>query len=88
MYKTISVPNDTYQNLHAISTRMDKSKSKIIAELVREHIEGMKEKEKKELQAHNKFVASLAERVKLPKGATIRSEELDKDLSVLKDQEF
>lgn len=88
MYKTISIPNDTYQNLNAIANRLDKPKSQVIDELVRGYTETMKEQEKKQLQAYNKFVAQLAHRVKLPKGTKIKSEELDKELNVLKDQDF
>jgi len=85
--KTI-IPNDTYQNLHAISACLDKPKSQVIDELIKEYIEHMKEKEKKELQAYNTFVAKLSKRVKLPKGTKIKSEKLDKELSVLQNQGF
>jgi predicted secreted protein len=88
MYKTISITSDTFQNLHAIATRLDKPKSQIVDDLVKGYIEEMKEKEKKELQAHNNFVAGLAARVTLPEGAIINSEDLDKELANLKDQEF
>lgn len=88
MYKTISLPNDTYQNLHAISIRLDKPKSQVIDKLVKEYIANMKDEEKKELQTYNTYVAKLAERVKLPKGTKIKSENLDKELAVLQDQNY
>ncbi len=88
MYKTISIPNETYQSLHAISARLNKPKSQVIDELIRGYIDNMKGKDKEELQVYNKFVASLAQRIKLPKGAKIKSENLDKELDVLKNQDF
>lgn len=88
MYKTISISNETYQNLSSIASRMDKPKSQVIDELIKGYIETMKEQEKEQLQAYNKFVANLAQKVKLPKGAKIKSEDLDKELNVLKDQDF
>lgn len=88
MYKTISISNDTYQNLNSIASRMDKPKSQVIDELIKGYIEAMREQEKEQLQAYNKFVANLAQKVKLPKGAKIKSEDLDKELNVLKDQNF
>lgn len=88
MYKTISIANNTYQNLHAISTRLDKPKSQVIDELIKGYIESVKKQEKKELQAYNTFVSSLAGRVKLPNGTKVKSEDLDKELTVLQDEEF
>jgi len=85
MYKTISVHNHTYQNLQAIASRMEKPKAQIVDELVRGYIESMKGREKKELQEFNQFVESLAKRVKLPKGAKINTQDLDKDFAALKD---
>lgn len=86
MHKTISITNDTYQNLNAIATRLEKPKSQVVDELVKGYIAGMEEQETKELQAYNKFVDNLAEQVKLPQVTIIKSEDLDKDLAVLKDQ--
>ncbi len=88
MYKTISISNDTYQNLNAIAGRMDKPKSHVIDELIKEYIETMKEQEKKQLQSHNKFVAKLAQKVKLPKAYKLKSEDLDKELSALRDMDY
>ncbi len=88
MYKTISISNDTYQNLSSIASRVDKPKSQVIDELIKGYIETMKEQEKEQLQAYNKFVTKLAQKVKLPKGAKIKSEDLDKKLNVLKDRDF
>ena len=85
MYKTISINNNTYQNLQAIASKMAKPKAQIVNELVMAHIESMKDKEKKELQEFNKFVATLAKRIKLPKGVKINTGNLDKDFAVLKD---
>ncbi len=85
MYKTISVHNDTYQNLQAIASKMEKPKAQVIAELVRTYAESMKSKEKQELKKFNEFVERLTERVKLPKGTKINTEDLDKDFRVLND---
>ena len=86
MYKTISIQNATYQGLQVIATRLHKPKSQVIDELIKVYIEGIKETEKQELQEHNKFVSSLADRIKLPKGTKIKSEDLDKELSILANQ--
>jgi metal-responsive CopG/Arc/MetJ family transcriptional regulator len=88
MYKTISINNDTYQNLHAIATRLDKPKSQVIDEMVREYIEQMNEKEQKQLQKFNAFVDDLAKQVKLPEGVRINTTELDKEFHVLKDTDY
>ena len=85
MYKTISINNNTYQNLQAIALKMEKPKSQIVDELIKGYIESMKEGEDKELQEFNAFVESLAKRVKLPKGAKVNTQDLDKDFSQLKD---
>jgi metal-responsive CopG/Arc/MetJ family transcriptional regulator len=88
MYKTISINNDTYQNLHAIATRLDKPKSQVIDEMVREYIEQMNEKEQKQLQKFNAFVDDLAKQVKLPEGVRINTTDLDKEFHVLKDTDY
>lgn len=85
MYKTISINNNTYQNLQAIASKMEKPKAQIVDELIKSYIESMKEGEDKELQEFNTFVESLAKRVKLPKGAKVNTQDLDKDFSKLKD---
>lgn len=84
MYKTISIQNHTYQNLQAIASKMEKPKSQIVDELVKERIDSMKARDKKELQEFNEFVARLVKKVKLPKGVIINTEDLDKDFSELK----
>jgi hypothetical protein len=88
MYKTISINNDTYQNLHAIATRLDKPKSQVIDELIKGYIEHMNEKENKKLQKFNAFVDDLAKQVKLPEGVTINTVDLDKEFHVLKDTDY
>jgi hypothetical protein len=88
MYKTISINNTTYQNLHAIATRLDKPKSQVVDEMVKEYIEHMNEKENKQLQKFNAFVDDLAKQVKLPKGVTINTTDLDKEFHVLKDTDY
>ena len=88
MYKAISINNDTYQNLHAIATRLDKPKSQVIDEMVREYIEHMNEKENKQLQKFNAFVDDLAKQVKLPEGVRINTTDLDKEFHVLKDTDY
>ncbi len=86
MYKTISISNNTFQNLHAIASRLAKPKSQVIDDLVKERMEGMEEEEKKKLQAHNEFMDSLAKRVKLPKGTKVSTDNLDEQFSVLADE--
>lgn len=85
MYKTISIQNHTYQNLQAIASKMEKPKAQVVAELVKMYAESMKSKEKKELKKFNEFVGRLTERVKLPKGTKINTEDLDKDFRALND---
>jgi len=88
MYKTISINNNTYQNLHAIATRLDKPKSQVIDEMVWEYIEQMNEKEQKQFQNFNTFVNDLAKQVKLPEGVMINTTDLDKEFHVLKDTDY
>ena len=88
MYKTISISNRTYQNLNAIATRLDKPKSQVVDELVSERMEGMEQKEEKQLKEFNVFIDRLAKRVKLPKGIKINTADLDKQFSVLKDVDY
>lgn len=85
MYKTISIQNHTYQNLQAIAYKMEKPKAQIVDELVERYMEGMKGKEEKKLKEFNEFVGRLTERVKLPKGTKINTEDLDKDFRALND---
>ena len=85
MYKTISINNNTYQNLQAIALKTEKPKSQIVDELIKSFLESMKEGENKELQEFNAFVGSLAKRVKLPKGAKVNTGDLDKDFRALND---
>ncbi len=85
MYKTISIHNDTYHNLQAIASKMEKPKAQIVAELVKMYAESMKSKEKKELKEFNEFVGRLTERIKLPKGTKINIGDLDKDFRTLND---
>lgn len=85
MYKTISVHNNTYHNLQAIASKMEKPKAQIVAELVQLYAESMRKKEKKELKEFNKFVGRLTEKIKLPKGIKINTEDLDKDFRALND---
>lgn len=88
MYKTISIHNDTYQNLQAIASRMAKPKAQVIDELVKGYIESMKDKEKKHLQDFNIFVEGLTKQVKLPKGTKINTTDLDKQFADLKDIDY
>lgn len=85
MYKTISIQNQTYQNLQAIASKMEKPKSQIVEELVKERIDSMKARDNKELQEFNEFVARLSKGVKLPRGTKINTGDLDKDFAALKD---
>ena len=85
MYKTISINNNTYQNLQAIALKMEKPKSQVVDELIKGYIESMKEREDKELQEFNTFAENLARKVQLPKGTKVNTESLDKDFSKLKD---
>jgi predicted CopG family antitoxin len=85
MYKTISIQQDTYQNLQAIAARLDKPKSQVIDELINGYIETMQADEKKKLQEFNAFMKNLIGQVKLPEGTKVSTDDLDSQFAALKD---
>jgi hypothetical protein len=85
MYKTISIQQNTYQNLQAIATRLEKPKAQVIDDLVKGYIESMKEQEKQELQNFNAFAQTLAKQVKLPQGTNVNTTTLDQEFNALKE---
>ena len=88
MYKTVSIHQDTYQNLDAIAARLDKPKAQVIDELVKGRMEEMKEEEKKKLEAFNAFADNLARQVKMPAGTKVSTNDIDKDFAYLKDIDY
>ena len=88
MYRTISVQNDTYQQLNAIAARLDKPKAQVVAGLVKKYVESIEDVEKKKLDAHNTLMDQLAERITFPPGTKINTEDLDKDFEAVKDLEI
>lgn len=85
MYKTISINNNTFQQLNALALKLQKAKSQVVADLVRERIEKMHEDEKNALKNFNAAVKKLAKRIKLPSGTFIDIASQDSYLGTLKD---
>ena len=81
MYKTISINNNTYQQLSVLAEKLGLPKSQVIDDLIREYIERMHEEEKIALKVFNQSVKRLSKQVKLPKGTTINTNNLDSTLS-------
>lgn len=76
MYKTISIHNNTYQQLHALAVKLQKPKSQVIHDLISEHLERMHAEEKNSLKNFNAFVRNLSKRVKLPRGLILDFDKL------------
>ena len=55
MYKTVSITNKTYLELSSLSTRLNKPKSKLLAELVAKFSKSMQGQEKQKLEAFKAF---------------------------------
>ena len=81
MYKTISINNNTYQQLSVLAEKLGLPKSQVIDDLIREDLERMHEEEKIALKVFNQSVKRLSKQVKLPKGTTINTNNLDSTLS-------
>lgn len=81
MYKTISINNNTYQQLSVLAEKLGLPKSQVIDDLIREYIERMHEEEKIALKVFNQSVKRLSKQVKLPKGTTINTNNLNSTLS-------
>ena len=88
MYKTISISNSTYQKLHAIATRLDKPKAQVIDDLVREHSESMKGKERKELEKFNREMGAKIKTLRFSKKITVDTTNTDADFSTLADTDY
>lgn len=85
MYRTISINNNTFQQIQAIATRLDKPKTQVINDLIQAYSERMNEKEKRDLVAFNAHIRNLSKQIKLPKGTIINTDDLDKDFALLAD---
>lgn len=77
MYKTISINNNTYQQLNALALKLKKPKSQMISDLITDYIARMNEEEKNSLKSFNASVKRLTNRVKLPRGAKFSHDQLD-----------
>ncbi len=77
MYKTISINNNTYQQLNALALKLKKPKSQMIHDLISDYIARMNEEEKNSLQSFNASVKRLTKRVKLPRGTKFTHESLE-----------
>ena len=85
MYKTVSITNKTYQELANLSTRLNKPKSQLLAELVRKFSKSLEGQEKQKLEAFNVKMQKLIANIQLPRGTKVSTENLDEDFRVLKD---
>jgi hypothetical protein len=86
MYKTVSITNKTYLELSSLSTRLNKPKSKLLAELVAKFSKSMQGQEKQKLEAFNAKMQTLIADIKLPKGTKVSTDNVDEDFRVLKDR--
>jgi hypothetical protein len=85
MYKTISINNNTYQQLHALAAKLQKPKSQVIEDLLRDYIDRLQEEEKNSLKSFNASVKRLSRKIKLPRGTKINIAELDISFDALRD---
>ncbi|MBP9745425.1 MAG: hypothetical protein KBD41_08555, partial [Saprospiraceae bacterium] len=76
-YKTVSIHNNTYQQLHILASKLQKPKSQVIHDLIYEYIERMNVDEKNSLKSFNASVKKLTKRVKLPRGFTLTYDSMD-----------
>jgi replicative DNA helicase len=88
MYKTVSIHQDTYQNLNAIASRLDKPKYEVIDDLVKGYMEQMKGKDRRELEAFNAEMRNLAKQITMPAGTKVSTDDIDKDFAYLKDIDY
>jgi len=83
MYKTISVSNNTFQNLQTISLSLNKPKAQVVDDLIQGYMKSIQKRESDKLEKFNSFVNSLSEKVNLPQGAKIDSSRIDQDFGLL-----
>lgn len=88
MNRTISINNNTYQQLRALSTQLEKSQAQVIDDLVKELAERMKEKDAKKLEAFNARMRERIKNVILPEGTTVDTNDLDTSFSSVTDLEI
>jgi hypothetical protein len=86
MYKTVSITNKTYLELDNLSTRLNKPKSKLLAELVAKFFRGLEGQEKQKLEAFNAKMGKLIADIQLPKGTKVSTDTIDEDFRVVKDK--
>ena len=77
MYKTVSIHNNTYQQLNILAAKLQKPKSQVIHDLIYEYIERMNDEEKNSLKSFNASVKKLTKRVKLPRGFILTYDNMD-----------
>ena len=77
MYKTVSIHNNTYQQLNILAAKLQKPKSQVIHDLIYEYIERMNDEEKNSLKTFNASVKKLTKRVKLPRGFALTYDSMD-----------
>jgi hypothetical protein len=85
MYKTVSITNKTYLELDNLSIRLNKPKSKLLAQLVAKLFRSLEAQEKQKLEAFNAKMQTLIADIKLPKGTKVSTGNIDEDFRVLKD---
>jgi hypothetical protein len=85
MYKTVSITNKTYQELDNLSIRLNKPKSKLLAELVAKFFKSLEGQEKQKLDAFNAKMQTLIANIQLPRATKVSTDNIDEDFRVLKD---
>lgn len=71
-----------------MAARLNKPKSQLIDELLQKFSETMQEKEKHKLKIFNAKMQKLIEKIKLPKGTKVSTDNLDEQFSALKDVDY
>ncbi len=85
MYKTISIPIETYQQLQALATSLQKAKAQVIADLMHFYQDAFAKTEQQERDRFHQMMMRRIRSLRLPPGTRIRSEDLDKSFDVLRE---
>lgn len=88
MYKTVSINNDTYQQLSAVAARLKKSKAQVIDEAIGELIESINEKDRGQLHEFNARMKERINRIKLPTGTSINTDDIDSWISGIEEKDI
>lgn len=83
MYKTISIHNDSYQNLQVIASQMEKPKNQVVAELIKMYSKSMKKKEKAKLEKFNLEMKAKIKALKFSKPIKVNTNNIDEDFAAL-----